>query len=153
GNEDGTAIQWNIATGQPIGQPMKHDGEVRSVAFSPDGKSILTAAADDKRAHLWNAADAMPVRTFDNDAAGSSVDLCLDGKTVIPGAENGSVQLWDMISGKPAQATIPGDGVRVRGARLSIDGKILSVTGSAHRYTDGASRDTSLPEGTGATAL
>jgi WD40 repeat protein len=153
GNEDGTAIEWNIATGQSIGQPMKHDGEVHSVAFSPDGNSLLTAAADDKRAHLWNAADVTPVRTFDGEAAVSSVDFCLDGKTVITGGDNGSVQLWDMTSGKPTQPTIPGGGERVRGARLSIDGKVLSVAGHAHRYADGASRDIPLPDGTGATAL
>ena len=41
---DRTARLWDAATGQPIGPPMEHRAEVIAVAFSPDGKTILTAS-------------------------------------------------------------------------------------------------------------
>ena len=38
---------------------MVHQDSVSAVAFSPDGKTILTGSLD-KTARLWNAADGTP---------------------------------------------------------------------------------------------
>ncbi len=35
---DGTARLWSAESGEPIGQPMRHEQSVRAVAFSPDGR-------------------------------------------------------------------------------------------------------------------
>jgi WD40 repeat protein len=44
-------------TDQPIGQPLTgHEDQVRSAAFSPDGKRIVTASLD-KTARIWRVAD------------------------------------------------------------------------------------------------
>ncbi len=59
GSADRTARLWDAATGQPIGPPMEHRAEVIAVAFSPDGKTILTASphsattSEDDGAALW----------------------------------------------------------------------------------------------------
>ena len=37
GSDDGTARVWNARTGEPVGQPMHHQGAVRDVAFDPTG--------------------------------------------------------------------------------------------------------------------
>ena len=42
GGQDGIARRWDVATAQPIGQPIRHEGVINCVAFSPDGKTILT---------------------------------------------------------------------------------------------------------------
>ena len=55
-----TARLWNAADGKPIGPPLQHQDEVRAVAFSPDGKTVLTGSHD-KTAWLWNAADGKPI--------------------------------------------------------------------------------------------
>ena len=47
-----TARLWDAATGQPIGAPMKHQGVVMAVAFSPDGKTVLTGSCDNDGAAL-----------------------------------------------------------------------------------------------------
>ena len=57
----GEARLWDAATGQPLGAPMKHDNEVNSVAFSPDGTKVVSASAD-KTARLWDAATGQPGR-------------------------------------------------------------------------------------------
>ena len=41
--EPGQARLWDAATGKPIGSPMTHQGCVAAVAFSPDGKTVVTA--------------------------------------------------------------------------------------------------------------
>ena len=55
-----TARLWDAATGQRLGQILAHSDGVMSVAFSPDGKTILTGSQD-KTARLWDAATGRPV--------------------------------------------------------------------------------------------
>ena len=37
---------WDVETGQAMGAPLKHDGEVSYAEFSPDGRRVLTASTD-----------------------------------------------------------------------------------------------------------
>jgi len=44
---DRTIILWDVATGQPIGQPLTgHTSGVESVAFSPDGHALASGSYD-----------------------------------------------------------------------------------------------------------
>ena len=56
---DSTARLWDASSGKPIGEPMKHEDEVRSAQFSPDGQRVVTASGD-KTARLWDAASGKP---------------------------------------------------------------------------------------------
>jgi hypothetical protein len=54
-SEDKTARVWDGASGKPIAEPMKHEREVNSARFSPDGQRVVTASRD-MTARLWDAA-------------------------------------------------------------------------------------------------
>ena len=55
---DWTAGLWDVATGQPIGEPMKPSGKARTAIFSPDGKNIFMGPAS---SNLWEAATGRPI--------------------------------------------------------------------------------------------
>jgi WD40 repeat protein/Flp pilus assembly protein TadD len=52
---DGTAVVWNAATGQRIGDEMQHATAISQASFSPDGRRILTVCGD-QTVHVWDMA-------------------------------------------------------------------------------------------------
>ena len=59
-SEDKTAQLWDATSGKPIGEPMKHEGDVNSAQFSPDGQRIVTTS-EDNTARLWDATSGKPI--------------------------------------------------------------------------------------------
>src|SRR5204863_22211 len=80
---------WDAATGNPLGDPMRHDDEVRSLSFSPDGSRIVTASehitTKEAEARTWARSKLPPTVT----ASGQST------------TKIGEARLWDTAKGKP----------------------------------------------------
>src|SRR5208283_3938953 len=75
-------------------------GEVLSVAFSPDGRYVLTGS-EDKTARLWDAATGQQIRTFEGHKDEvTSVAFSPDGQFVLTGSWDTTTHLWDAASGK-----------------------------------------------------
>jgi WD40 repeat protein len=70
-SDDKTARLWDATTGQPKGEPLRHQATVRSVAFSPDGRTVLTASWD-HTARLW---DVVPPAADDDERLRLSVEV------------------------------------------------------------------------------
>ena len=58
GGEDGTVRVWDLATGRPVGEPLRgHDGAVRSVAVGElEGRAVIVSGGEDGTVRVWDLA-------------------------------------------------------------------------------------------------
>src|SRR5262249_40063232 len=127
-SKKGDAQLWDLATGKPIGPPLKHENLVTTLAFSPDGKKVLTAGLD-RTARLWDSATGQPsgppLRPGGYVFSGA---FSPDGKCIfIGGVDQG--QLWDAATAQAKGPPINYHGT-IYSAAFRPDGKMI-VTGSS----------------------
>jgi WD40 repeat protein len=143
GGFDDTARLWDAQAGQSIPKPLSHlkSSWIQSVAFSPDGHTLLTASGhyvyEFRRgeAQLWDVATGKLLRRLSgHEREVTAVAYAADGQTVVTASRDGSVRFWDALTGQPS-----GEPLRherwVVSIALSKDGRIVTAChdrGTAH---------------------
>jgi WD40 repeat protein len=105
-----------------------HPGSVRSIVFSPDGRSVATSG-DDGTARIWDAGNGQlrTILTGHTDGVRSAV-FSPDGRTLVTGGQDGTVRLWDAGSGQ-ARTELTHHTGAVLSVAFSPDGRTLAVSG------------------------
>jgi WD40 repeat protein len=91
---DKTACLWDLK-GNVLQIFKGHDGIIYSVAFSPDGKSILTGSGD-RTARLWDLEGNVLQVFKGHEFEITSVAFSPDGKSIVTGSPDKTARLWDL---------------------------------------------------------
>ena len=133
GTRTGRILLYDFESGKLTNTLAGHTSEVRTVLYTPDGKSILSTG------HLFGDKD-LPVRAWDA-ATGTprwarggtgtfpdAIEVTPDGKTVYTTGNKG-IPWWDVRTGEPLGRVKAYDGTYTGGMALSPDGRYLMVGG------------------------
>jgi len=109
-------------------------GRVNTVRFSPDGKLLATGSGEPSRSgelKLWNVQTGAAVSEIKNAHSDTvqSVDFSGDGKSLVSGAADKFVKVWNVADGKLIKS-FEGHTHQVLGVSLKRDGRIIASAGA-----------------------
>jgi WD40 repeat protein/tRNA A-37 threonylcarbamoyl transferase component Bud32 len=94
----GEARVWNVADGTLIGSALPHVAEVRAVALSPDGRTLLTGSAY-RSAQLWDVAKGERLgQPLEHQSTVQAVAFSPDGQLILTGSSDRFPRLWEVTT-------------------------------------------------------
>jgi len=104
GHHDGYLRFWDPRTEDEVAGLELHTGHITSVSFSANGEKVLTSCRDntlkvvDARMHR----ELMSLRhgEYSNVSDSQRARFSPDGRFAVAGSANGSVHIWDLMTGK-----------------------------------------------------
>jgi WD40 repeat protein len=104
---------------------------VSSVAYSPDGRFVVSGSADSS-VKIWDLETGRELWTLpEHEAAVKSVAYSPDGRRVLSGGADYTIRLWDVETGEELKSSTGHSNV-INSVAYSPDGK-FAVSGSADR--------------------
>ena len=127
--EMGWASIWDAVTGEKLIRLSGHTIQVRSAAFSPDGRSLATASAD-RTIKIWDASDGTELRTiYGHTDVLSIVAFSPDSQKIVSAGWDRQIKIWDPATGEQLM-TLVGHSDQLWSASFSADGTRLVTSGS-----------------------
>ncbi len=111
----------------------EHEAGVNTVAFSPDGKWVVSGS-DDGTAVVWEAATGRQVARFEHGDDVTAVAFSPDGKWVVSGSADGTAVVWEAATGREVARFVHGDAVTA--VAFSPDGQWV-VSGGCEERKEG----------------
>ena len=113
----------------PPGGPLQrtltgHDGPVRAVAISADGRRAISGD-DGGTVRVWDLDTGEPLRTLaDHHGRVFAVAISADGRRAVSGGQDRTVRVWDLDTGHQ-QAELRGHDGSVDAVAISADGRCV----------------------------
>jgi eukaryotic-like serine/threonine-protein kinase len=121
---------WDAADGKELVTLRGHEGAIRNVSFSPDGRLVLTTSLD-RTARAWNAETGGQVALWRGHASQvNTATLSPDGRRVITAGDDGTVRLWWLAPPNDHSRPVAEPVVNFSMMAVSPDGKCLATGGN-----------------------
>lgn len=141
-SNDWKGYVWDVATGQLAAQLIGHTGPLQTLAFSPNGESIVTTSGwPDYTARVWQARTGRQLAELNEHTnLVHSAVFHPNGRWIVTGSEDHTVRVWEGATGKNL-AVLRGNVAGVGPAAFSPDGRLIAAAGNseadptAHLYT------------------
>ena len=99
---------YDVSTSDETPLLTKSIDSVNLVAFSPDGKTLVSAEGGNT-IRSWEVNSGKPLLTFNNPGGSlSSLKFLADGETLVAVSWDGKVQFWNITTGKHLKTFDPG---------------------------------------------
>ncbi|MEM6930469.1 MAG: caspase family protein, partial [Myxococcota bacterium] len=127
------ATIWDLGLGQPARVLEGHAGGIQQLRWSPDGRTLFTAAAD-TGAVAWEAATGEAQAVFIEQHRKGLRDIAVapDGASILTGGTDGLVVWWDVATQEPRRR-LEGHGKTVHAVAFSPDGARALTAGDDGR--------------------
>ena len=100
---------YDAQTGEELDLLTGHTGGIRSVVFSPNGRTLASGSSDETL-QLWDAGAGRHIRTLTGHTISiTSVAFSPNGNTLASGSADGTVLLWELAPTPPESKTIAED--------------------------------------------
>lgn len=134
---EGSAVQIRDArTGREIGEPLRHQGDVASCAFSSNGRWLITFSGRKYEiVRVWDASGRAIGGPLRHPDSVRSAQIELEGGRVVTACEDGAARIWDLQTGQLLGDPMRHGGItprdqQVHSVDLSPDGlRVVTQTG------------------------
>jgi hypothetical protein len=133
---------WDAQTGKPLTEPLRHEGEVNSAQFSPDGQAVVTVSGNS--AWVWDAQTGkLLTKSLRHESNLWCARFSPDGRRVVTASRDQTARVWDAQTGKPITGPLRHED-EVHTAQFSPDG-LRVVTASQDRTARVWDAQTGMP--------
>ncbi len=133
--EDGRIALWGAGVERPNTVLEGHQAPVASLAVSPDGQTLASAAWD-QTIRLWPLAGGAPRVLEGHQQNVNGVAFTPDGRGVVSVGYDATVRIWPLASGAPAIVTVPS---ALNAVTVAPDGEIMAAGADGKVYLLSAS--------------
>jgi eukaryotic-like serine/threonine-protein kinase len=107
---------------------FRHGGEVHAVAFSPEGRRLVTAS-EDRSARLWDVSTGSSLAPpLKHEGPVRAVAFHPEGTFIATAGDDGSIGRWDAVTGEPLGGPLS-HGAPVVALSFSPDGSRIAAVG------------------------